>query len=423
MSTMRDQRPPAGPTVGEREPSAAPAGQRTGPVTPAPAPGPPAATAAPAQAARRRRWPRVVVAILAAGAVTWVIVAGRHTLVQSLASLRHLDVGWLMLAVLCECVSLSAFGLSRRRLLRADGHQADFGSVMAITYAGNALSMSVPFAGAQLAAVFSYRQFRRRGLDPALTGWALGISAVASSLALALILLAGALAGGAPLATLAGFAGAAVFGLPALAVLLALRYPRARAVANQVLAYLIRQARRVVRKPGIDPGALDEFLTRLASIKLGWPRYAEVFGLAVVNWLADCACLACAIRATGAPVPWHGLILAYGAGAAAGSTGVTPGGFGLVEVTLTAALVAAGMTASRALTAVLAYRLVNFWLILLGGGVAMIVLTRARESRIRRYTRAEQEHRPRNRGAGRPGPRPGEPEPGPGERTGQPRAS
>ncbi len=72
---------------------------------------------------------------------------------------------------------------------------------MAITYAGNALSMSVPFAGAQLAAVFSYQQFRRRGLDPALTGWALGISAIASSSALAIILVAGALAGGAPLAT------------------------------------------------------------------------------------------------------------------------------------------------------------------------------------------------------------------------------
>jgi putative heme transporter len=328
-----------------------------------------------------------VVAVLAAGVVTWVVVAGRHTLAESLASLRHLEADWFMLAVLFECVSLTAFGLSRRRLLRADGHQADLGSVMAITYAGNALSMAVPFAGAQLAAVFSYRQFRRRGLDPALTGWALGVSAIASSLALALILVAGALAGGAPLATLAGFAGAAVFGVPALTVLLALRYPRARKVANKVLAYLVHQTRRVIRKPGIDPAVLDQFLTRLASIKLGWPRYAEVFGLAVVNWLADCACFACAIRATGAPVPWNGLILAYGAGAAAGSTGVTPGGFGLVEVTLTAALVAAGMTASQALTAVLAYRLVNFWLILVGGGAAMLVLTRAREGRIRRYTR------------------------------------
>ena len=321
----------------------------------------------------------------------WVVVANRHTLGESVTSLGNLDLRWFVAAVLCECVSLAAFGLSRRRLLRADGHQADFASVMAITYAGNALSMSVPFAGAELAAVFSYRQFRRRGLDPALTGWALGISAIASSSALALILIAGALAGGAPIATLAGFAGAAVFALPAVTVLLALRYPRARAVANKVLAYVLRLARRVLRKPGIDPAALDEFLTRLAGIKLRWPRYAEVFALAAVNWAADCACLACAIQATGESVPWRGLILVYGAGAAAGSTGVTPGGFGLVEVTLTAALVATGMATSKALTAVFAYRLINFWLILLGGGIAMIVLTRAREHRIRRYSHAEPE--------------------------------
>ena len=397
---MRDQHCPAGPAESEREARAAPGGRRAGPVTPAtgrpdPAQADPAQTdpaqadpahAGPARPERRRRWLRVAVAILAAGAMAWLIVANRHTLAESFSSLGQLDFRWFALAVLCEGVSLTAFGLSRRRLLRADGHQAGFASVMAITYAGNALSMSVPFAGAQLAAVFSYQQFRRRGLDPALTGWALGISAIASSSALAIILIAGALTGGAPLATLAGFAGAAVFALPAVTVLLALRYPRARAAANKVLAYLIRLAGRVFRKPGIDPAALDEFLTRLASISLRWPQYAEVFGLAALNWLADCACLACAIRATGEPIPWRGLVLAYGAGAAAGSTGVTPGGFGLVELALTAALVAAGLTTGRALTAVLAYRLINFWLILLAGGIAMIFLSRARESRIRRYT-------------------------------------
>jgi uncharacterized membrane protein YbhN (UPF0104 family) len=284
-------------------------------------------------------------------------------------------------------VSLCAFGLSRRRLLRADGHQARFGSVMAITYAGNALSMSVPFAGAELAAVFSYRQFRRRGLDPALTGWALAVSAIASSSALALILIGGALAGGAPLATAAGFAGAAVFGLPAITVMLALRYPRARALANRLLARAIHLARRIVRKPGLDPAALEGFLNRLGTIRLGWGGYAEVFGLAIVNWLADCGCLACAILAAGGPVPWRGLILAYGAGAAVGSTGLTPGGFVLVEATVTAALVGAGMGASRALTSVLAYRLVNFWLILACGGIAMVVLTRMSHHRVRLYAR------------------------------------
>jgi uncharacterized membrane protein YbhN (UPF0104 family) len=267
-------------------------------------------------------------------------------------------------------------------LLRADGHEATFGSVMAITYAGNAVSMSIPFAGAQLAAVFSYQQFRRRGLDPALTGWALGVSAIASSSALALVLVVGALAGGAPLATAAGFVGAAVFALPAITVILALRYPRARIAANRVLTWVVRLVRRFLRKPGIDPAALDELLQRLATIRLGWLSYAEVFGLAVANWLFDCACLACAIRATGQPVPWHGLLLAYGAGAVVGSTGVTPGGFLIVEAALTAALAAAGMSAGPALGAVLAYRLVNFWMILLGGGIALIVLTRMKHIRV-----------------------------------------
>ncbi|HEY5990599.1 MAG TPA: YbhN family protein, partial [Streptosporangiaceae bacterium] len=272
----------------------------------------------------RHRAARVVTVIVLAGLVAGVVTGGRHTLTKSLAALGSLDFRWFAAAVLCECVSLAAFGLSRRRLLRADGHRAALGSVMAITYAGNALSMSVPFAGAQLAAIFSYRQFRRRGLDPALTGWALAVSAIASSSALAFILIVGAVAGGAPLATAAGLTGAVVFGLPAVTVALALRYPRARAVANRVLGRAIRAGRRLLRRPGVDPAALEAFLHRLGAIRLGRLRSAEVFGLAVLNWLADCACLACAIQATGVPVPWRVLLLAYGAGAAVGSTGVTP---------------------------------------------------------------------------------------------------
>jgi putative heme transporter len=339
---------------------------------------------------RRRPWARVVLVALAMAVLVTVIIVDRHTLARSLSALDGLDLVWFAAAIACEVVSLLAFGLSRRRLLAADGHNARIGSVLAITYAGNALSMSIPFAGAQLAAVFSYRQFRRRGLDPALTGWALGVSAIASSSALALVLVVGAIAGGAPLATAAGFLAAAVFALPGITVILALRYPRARVIANRVLTWAVRQIRRIFHKPGIDPAALDELLERLASIRLGWRSYAVVFGLAVVNWLADCACLACAIKATGSSVPWHGLLLAYGAGAVAGSTGVTPGGFLIVEAALTAALVGAGLSAGPALGAVLAYRLVNFWMILFGGGIVLIFLTRKRDSKIRPYRRDEQ---------------------------------
>jgi putative heme transporter len=171
--------------------------------------------------------------------------------------------------------------------------------------------------------------------------------------------------------------------VPGLAVLFAVRYHRARTMLHQLLTRLVGITERLLRRPLIEPEAVEAFLDRVAGIRLTWPRYSEVFLLAVLNWVADCGCLACAILAAGQPVPWHGLLLAYGAGATAGSTGVTPGGFALVEIALTAALVASGMNAGGALTAVLAYRLVNFWLILLGGAIAMIVLSR--RGRIRHY--------------------------------------
>ena len=352
--------------------------------------GPPAPGTGPGRPRGRHRWVRTVLVLLAVAVIVTIVILDRHALGQSVSALGSLDLRWFLVAIACEFVSLVAFGLSRRRLLRAGGHQARFGSVMAITYAGNALSMSIPFAGAQLAVVFAYQQFRRRGLDPAVTGWALGVSAIASSSALAIVLVVGAFVGGAPVANAVGFLGAAVFALPAITVILALRYPRARAIANRVIAWALSLVRRIIRKPGIDPDALDDFLRQLASIRLRWPQYGEVFALAVVNWLADCACLACAIKATGEPVPWAGLLLAYGAGAVAGSTGVTPGGFLIVEAALTAALAATGMPPARALAAVLAYRLVNFWMILLGGGVTLVFL-RLRGSRARTFSRIDTE--------------------------------
>jgi putative heme transporter len=329
----------------------------------------------------QRRWRarQLAVTALAVAAITTGIVLGRHTLAESLHKMAGLDWTWFLLAIACECISLAAFGLSRRRLLRADGANARFGSVMAITYASNALSMTIPFAGAQLAVIFSYRQFRRRGLGQAITGWALAVSAILSMSALAVVLVVGSIASGASIATAIGFAGAAVLILPAVAILLALRNQRLRRVLSVALNRVMTIARRLIRRPpGQAADALEEILDRVASIRMSWPRYAEVFGLALLNWIGDCACLACAIHAAGQPVPWSGLLLAYAAGAAAGSTGLTPGGFGLVEATLTAALVAAGMNTSAALTSVLAYRLVNFWMILIGGWAAMIVLTRFR---------------------------------------------
>ena len=60
------------------------------------------------------------------------------------------------------------------------------------------------------------------------------------------------------------------------------------------------------------------------------------------NWVADCGCLALSFLAVGARVPWRGLLLAYGAGQLATILPITPGGLGVVEGSLTVALVTFG---------------------------------------------------------------------------------
>jgi putative heme transporter len=333
--------------------------------------------------ARTRPWRRPLLAVGVVALPAVIIVLARHTLTQSLRALSAASPGWLLLAVAAEAVSLTAFGLCRRGLLRANGHRISLRSVMAITYASNSLGLSVPFAGGELAIVYSYREFRRAALDAATTSWAMTVSWICSASGLALLLITGAVAAGATAGSAAGYAGAALYLLPGAGLLLALRFDRFRAVLQAVLGRLAALSERVFGKPEGGASGVGRFLDEVAGTRLSPPGYAWVFGMAVANWAFDCAALACAIRAIGVPVPWHDLLLVYGAGVTVASSGLTPGGFALVELALTAALTASGLHASKALAAALAYRVISFWLVLLGGWITLGVRARpwSRKSR------------------------------------------
>jgi len=94
-----------------------------------------------APAPRRYRMRRGLLAALAIAVLVSVIVIERHTLAESLHVLADLNWAWFLLAVAAELVSLTAFGFSRKLLLQVNGRRASFTSVMAITYAANALSI------------------------------------------------------------------------------------------------------------------------------------------------------------------------------------------------------------------------------------------------------------------------------------------
>jgi uncharacterized protein (TIRG00374 family) len=72
------------------------------------------------------------------------------------------------------------------------------------------------------------------------------------------------------------------------------------------------------------------------------------------------------------------IALAYAAGQLVAVLPVTPGGLGIVEGSLTFALVAYGGAREQTLAAVLLYRLVSYWGLLPAGALCYLGLRRAR---------------------------------------------
>jgi uncharacterized protein (TIRG00374 family) len=317
----------------------------------------------------------VVAGIIACAGV--ILAFDRSALDQTLAALRHLRWGWVALGAVVEGLSMVAAAVGHRRLLAEGGRRIGLSSVLGVAFAGSAIASTVPFGGTQMAIAYSFRQYQRRGVEVAVAGWALAVAWMLVNLSLALVLATGAITSGNLLAAAAGVVTSVVFLVPPIAVLLALRYPGVRASVSRVAEALADRARRRFGRPSGDaPAGLARILERMSELRIPFRTSVAVFVFYLLFWAGDIACMVFAIRSVGAPIPWHGLLLAYGAGITAGSLGLTPGGIGVVEAAMSAALVASGLRTGEALSSVLVYRLVSFWLVLAAGWVVMAFVAR-----------------------------------------------
>jgi putative heme transporter len=325
----------------------------------------------------RRRLPRLVAAVGVGIALAAAVVAERSVVAASFALLGHVRWLWILAAVVLESASMAAFAIMQRRLLAVGGASVGIRPMLATTYAANAVSVSVPLAGPELATAFAFRRFTRQGADGPLVGWSLLAGWVVSSAAAALVAAAAGLASGKILVAAVAVTGGLLAAAVLVAVAAAARRPELRRALERGAARIPRHAGRLLRRRVGDPGpAIRAWSERLGSLHLPPSGWMTVTGLALVNWLADAAVLAVSIRAVGAAVPWHTLLLAYGSGIAAQSVNVTPGGLGVAEGTLSLALVATGLHSSQALTAVLLYRLASFWLVAGAGWLVLLWLRR-----------------------------------------------
>jgi putative heme transporter len=327
---------------------------------------------------------RYLIGILAGFVVLVLLLRRRGEFAAAWHELGAARPGWVAAAIGAESASLLAFAVLQRLTLRLSGSVIPLPGLLALSLANDAIAATVPGEPA-VSSAYRYRYYRRRGASGASAGWTIFTVLIGQAIGMALLLLVGVLVA---LAGSTSAVGAGVIAAGLVIVVAAGAVLVRRDLVLQLAAGLVRAARRVTGHPRGSIGErIEGTLARMREIPLSRRSMAGVVAIAVAVWGCDFCCLVCGFHAVHAVVPWHGVLLAYGVAQVAGSFPLIPGGFGIVEGSLSVVLIAYGVGRVPAVSAVLAFRVVNFWLAI-AAGWATAGLIALRMRRVARTARA-----------------------------------
>ena len=296
-------------------------------------------------------------------------------LAREAAGLRHANAAFMVAAVLAQAVSLACYALLYRRVLASLGARVRFGLAARVTLASFLVSHLTPF-GSAAGTLLNVNTLEADGVAAATTTEGIGLTSLLSSVALIALFGAGFVAtAGRHLSRYyvitAGIALALVVCVAAVALFVG-AHP---AIAERAGRWAARLARRV--RPGIDPDKVAQSSGQLvvrARSALTGRAFLEGYGFAAADLLFDLLSLDLMFLAVGYQPGFGPLAVAYAAANIASAIPLTPGGLGVIEVTLVAITVGFGAPRATAVLAVLGYRLVNYWLPLLPGALAYLDL-------------------------------------------------
>jgi uncharacterized protein (TIRG00374 family) len=310
---------------------------------------------------RAWRYARYAIGLGLAGLIVYVLLGKTGELSDASRYLADARLPLLPFAVLLELGAVVSFAGLQRRLLLSGDVPVGMTPLTAITLAGNSINNSLP-GGTAFASLYAFRQYILRRADETLAAWTVLAVAVFAGVSLALVSAAGLVVSGAEGGldligdTLLTLVAAIVVGGAAALLLWHL------GLLVGIFSWVLKVVQRVAPALEGDPQDLARRIVgRLRVVRPRGTAIASALAWAMGNWVLDCGCLAVSFVAVGAPVPWRSLLLAYCAGQLAANLPVTPGGLGVVEGSITIAVVAYGGGEASTVAAVLLYRLINFW--------------------------------------------------------------
>ncbi len=291
------------------------------------------------------------------------------------AGLRHARPAFLVAAVVAQAASLGCYALLYRQVLGALGARLRFRLAADVILATFFVSHLTPF-GSATGTLVNASTLETEGIDAATTGEAIALTSLTSAIALIVLFAAGfaATAGRHVSRTYLLIAGIALF-LVVVVLAAVFAVGAHPAVAGRAGRWVASVARHV--RPGIDPEKAAQTSCRLASLArsaLTGRAFAASFGLAAGDLLFDLLSLDLVFLALRYQPGFGPVAVAYAAANIASAIPLTPGGLGVIEVTLVAVTAGFGAPRATAVLAVLGYRIVNYWLPLPPGAIAYLRL-------------------------------------------------
>lgn len=287
---------------------------------------------------------------------------------SSAETLLEVNPFLLALAVALEIGALVCYTVLTRVTLPDEPRLSLF-TIFRIQLATRSVTNLVP-GGSAAGGTLGYRLFTDAGVAPTAAGFSLATVGLGSAVVLNLILWVALLISIPLNGFRPAYVTAAIVGVLLLLFAAGLVYLllEGRDRAERVLRAIAR------RIPFVEEETAARFVHQMADRIQDLAQQPELVRRGVLwaaaNWILDAAALWVFLRAFGHSMNPINLIVAYGVTGVLAAIPITPGGLGVVETALPALLVTFGAPVGAAGAAVLAWRLVQFWLPIPLGGIS-----------------------------------------------------
>jgi hypothetical protein len=291
---------------------------------------------------------------------------------KAASDLRDVDPLLLLAGLALEMSALACYSFLTRSALGDSGAHLSAWRLLRIQMSTKAVSSIVP-GGSAAGSALGYRLLTLSGVPGKDAGFALATAGLGSAVMLNVIfwialLVSIPIRGVNPLYGAAALAGIVVMGFVAM-LMFGLMEGQGR--AERMLRWIARKLRLDEERAA---GTVRHLGNRLEDLVSDRRLLGRVAVWAAANWLLDAAALWVFLRAFGGSTDLDGLLVAFGLANILAVIPITPGGIGVIEWALIPTLVGFGLGRSTATLGVASYRIAQFFLPILLGGLLYLSL-------------------------------------------------